>query len=94
MIAESSPAAGAGVAQAEALEVATDLFIGSDTAARLVLPGSESVSAERLELVAERLGSIVGLACLCPALPAEWGAGGQCVAAAGHCHRRRRALRG
>lgn len=62
MIAESSLAAEAGVAQAEALEVATDLFIGSDTAARLVLLGSESVSAERLELVAKRLGSIVGLA--------------------------------
>ncbi|WP_161567402.1 hypothetical protein [Glutamicibacter sp. HZAU] len=62
MIAESSPAAEAGVAQAEALEATTDLFIGSDTAARLVLLGSESVSAERLELMAERLGSIVGLA--------------------------------
>ena len=62
MIAESSPAPVSGVVHGEAMEVATDLFVGSDTAARLVLAGSESVSAERLELVAERLGSIVGLA--------------------------------
>lgn len=46
----------------EGIEVSTDLFVGSDVAARLLLHSGQQVSRQRLEIIAERLGSIVGLA--------------------------------
>lgn len=42
--------------------VSADLFVGGDVAARLVLSSGPSILRERLELIADRLGSIVGLA--------------------------------
>lgn len=42
--------------------VATDLFVGADVAARLVLYSKVGTAPEQLELVAQRLGSIVSLA--------------------------------
>lgn len=44
------------------VEVATDLFVGSDVAAQLVLHSGDHMSRERLEVIVDRLGSIVGLA--------------------------------
>ncbi len=43
-------------------EISADLFVGSNVAARLILHDVNGESRERLEIIADRLGSIVGLA--------------------------------
>ncbi|MFR0638434.1 PucR family transcriptional regulator [Arthrobacter sp. LS16] len=53
---------GTAASEDEGVEVATDLFVGSDVAAQLVLRSSGGFTRERLEVIADRLGSIVGLA--------------------------------
>lgn len=62
VIADSQRTAGPLPEGTRPLVVSADLFVGADVAARLVLHGDPQTQREHLELIADRLGSIVGLA--------------------------------